>query len=77
MHELGIAMEVVDIVTRRAAGAQIRRVVLEVGALTAVQPEALTFSFQLASEGTNAQGAALEIVDLLGDELRVREMEVL
>ena len=77
MHELGIAMEVVDIVTRRAAGARVRRVVLEVGKLTAVLPEALSFSFQLACEGTSAEGAELSIIDLAGDELRVREMEVL
>ena len=77
MHELGIALEVVDIVTRRAAGARVKRVVLEIGALTAVLPDALSFSFQLASVGTSAEGAELTIVDLQGDELRVREMEVL
>ena len=76
MHELGLAMEIVDIVTRRAAGAQVRRVVVEVGALAAVQAEALAFSFQLASDGTSAAGAEFSIVELLGDELRVREMEV-
>jgi hydrogenase nickel incorporation protein HypA/HybF len=76
MHELGLAMEVVDIVTRRAAGQGVRRVVVEIGALAAVQAEALTFSFQLASEGTSAAGAALEIVELEGDELRVKEMEL-
>lgn len=77
MHELGIAMEIVDIVTRRAQGAKVRRVVLEVGALTAVFPDALSFSFQLASEGTSAEGAELAIVALDGQELRVREMEVM
>jgi hydrogenase nickel incorporation protein HypA/HybF len=76
MHELGLAMEVVDIVTRRAAGKVVRRVVVEVGALAAVLPAALAFSFQLASEGTSAEGAALEIVELAGDELRVKEMEI-
>jgi hydrogenase nickel incorporation protein HypA/HybF len=76
MHELGLALEIVDIVTRRAAGAKIRRVVVEVGALVAVLPEALAFSFQLASDGTSAAGAELAIVELSGDELRVREMEI-
>jgi hydrogenase nickel incorporation protein HypA/HybF len=69
-------MEVVDIVTRRAAGATVRRVVVEVGALAAVFPDALSFSFQLASVGTSAAGAQLEIIELAGDELRIREMEL-
>jgi hydrogenase nickel incorporation protein HypA/HybF len=76
MHELGLALEIVEIVTRRAAGAKVRRVVVEVGALAAVLPDALAFSFQLASDGTSAAGAELSIVELGGDELRVREMEV-
>lgn len=76
MHELGLAMEVVDIVTRRSAGKVVRRVVVEVGALAAVFPDALTFSFQLASEGTSAAGAELQIIELEGHELRVREMEL-
>lgn len=76
MHELGLAMEVVDIVTRRAAGKVVRRVVVEIGQLAAVFPDALAFSFQLASEGTSAAGATLEIVELAGHELRVREMEI-
>ena len=76
MHELGLALEVLDIVTRRAAGASIKRVVVEIGALAAVLPDALAFSFQLASEGTSAAGAELQIVELDGDELRVREMEL-
>jgi len=76
MHELGLAMEVVEIVTRRAAGASVRRVVVEVGALAAVLPDALSFSFQLASEGTSAAGAQLEIIELDGHELRIREMEI-
>jgi hydrogenase nickel incorporation protein HypA/HybF len=51
-------------------------VVVEIGALAAVLPDALTFSFELASDGTSAAGAELSIVELAGDELRVREMEV-
>jgi len=62
MHELGIAVRVVDIAARRAEGARIERIVLEVGALTAVLPDALSFCFRLAPEGTAAQGAELEIV---------------
>lgn len=62
MHELGIAVQVVDVVTERAAGARILRVQLAVGALTAVLPDALEFCFDVVTRGTQAEGASLEIV---------------
>ncbi len=61
MHELGVAMEVVEVATRRAGGAHIRRIALEVGVLTAVLPDALSFCFDLATAGTKAEGAELEL----------------
>jgi hydrogenase nickel incorporation protein HypA/HybF len=62
MHELGLALELVDVVTKRAAGAQVKRVTVEVGVLTAVLPDALEFCFGLAVEGTPMAGATLSIV---------------
>ena len=53
MHELGIAMEVVDAVAARAAGARVKRVVLEVGALTAVLPDALFQEYCIADTPIN------------------------
>lgn len=61
MHELGIALEVVETVTARARGARVKRVVVEVGVLTAILPDALRFCFDMASEGTTAEGAAFEV----------------
>jgi hydrogenase nickel incorporation protein HypA/HybF len=61
MHELGLAMEVVDSVTQRTGGARVKRVVLEVGALTAVLPDSLRFCFDLTTEGTPIEGATLDI----------------
>jgi hydrogenase nickel incorporation protein HypA/HybF len=61
MHELSIAQSVVDAVCERAAGRPVRSVRLEVGALTAVVPEAMLFCFDLATEGTPAAGARLDI----------------
>ena len=66
MHELGIAQEIVSIVSERSGGRAVRRIVLEVGKLSAVLPEALLFCFDLATEGTAAQGARLEIVEIDG-----------
>lgn len=64
MHELGIVQEVVAIASESARGRRIRRVVVEIGALTAVVPEALHFAFELVAEGTPVQGATLEIRDV-------------
>ncbi len=72
MHELGVALEVLEIVAARSDGARVRRVVLEIGKLAAVLPDAVRFAFELASEGTVAEGAALEIVETAG-RARCRE----
>lgn len=66
MHELGLAQEIVSIVTERSGGRSVRRIVLEVGRLSAVLPDALRFCFDLATEGTPAAGASLEIVEVDG-----------
>lgn len=61
VHELSIAQSVVDAVLERAGGRRVLRVGLTVGRLSAVVPDALRFSFDLVTEGTAAEGAALEI----------------
>jgi len=66
MHELGITQEIVAIVAERSNGTRVRRVVLEIGKLTAVLPDAIRFCFDLCSEGTAAEGAQLEIIELPG-----------
>ena len=66
MHELGIALQIVEAVSERSRGARVKRVVLELGVLSAVSPEALLFCFELATEGTLAEGATLEILQRPG-----------
>jgi hydrogenase nickel incorporation protein HypA/HybF len=66
MHELGIAMEIVDLATERANGAEVKRVVIEVGALTAVLPDALAFAWDCVIEDTALAHAKLEIVTMPG-----------
>jgi hydrogenase nickel incorporation protein HypA/HybF len=61
MHELSIAASVVEIACRHAAGHRVTKVVLQVGHLRQVVPEALAFSFALVAQGTPVEGAALEI----------------
>jgi hydrogenase nickel incorporation protein HypA/HybF len=65
MHELGIAQEVVAIVREHAPG-KVTRVVLEIGKLSAILPDAIRFCFDLCSEGTVVEGATLEIIEVPG-----------
>ncbi|WP_099042617.1 hydrogenase maturation nickel metallochaperone HypA [Mycobacterium neglectum] len=71
MHEMALTQSVVDAVCEHAAGRRVHSVKLEVGALCAVVPDAMTFCFELATEGTVADGASL-VVDLRPGEARCR-----
>ena len=63
MHELAIAEGVVDTVTQRLPGARITSVHLEIGALSGVVADSVRFCFDLVTEGTNLEGARLEIAE--------------
>ena len=71
MHEMAITQSVVEAVCEHAAGRRVHSVKLEVGALCAVVPDAMMFCFELATEGTAAEGASLE-VDMRPGEARCR-----
>lgn len=66
MHELGLTREIVEVVTERAAGAKVTRVVIEIGKLSAVLPDAVRFCFDLCCEDTPLAGATLEILETPG-----------
>ena len=64
MHELSIAQSLLKIVedeSEKHGVSQVIRVHVRIGALTAIVPEALTFSFEVLSERTVAEGAAIDI----------------
>ncbi|HYF01113.1 MAG TPA: hydrogenase maturation nickel metallochaperone HypA [Planctomycetota bacterium] len=61
MHEMAVTQEIVDLVCERAGGSRVRRVVVEIGKLSMVVPDAVRFCFELCAEGTALEGAALEI----------------
>lgn len=65
MHELGIAQEVVALVADHARR-RVTRVVLEIGKLSAILPDAVRFCFDLCSEGTVVAGATLDIIEIPG-----------
>ena len=66
MHELGITQEVVALADEAAAGRKVTRVVLEIGKLSGVLPDAVRFCFPMCAEGTAVAGAVLEIVEPMG-----------
>lgn len=61
MHELSIADSIVRIATEHANGRRVTKVYLTVGHLRQVVPSALTFGFELISQGTPVEGAELEM----------------
>jgi hydrogenase nickel incorporation protein HypA/HybF len=66
MHELALTEDLVELICERFAERRVTRVVLEVGKLCAVVPDAFRFCFALCVEGTVADGAELEIEETLG-----------
>lgn len=66
MHEMAITQSVVDAVCDRMGDAPVRRVCLEIGKLSGVVPDSVQFCFDLITEGTTLEGAALEIVQPSG-----------
>ncbi len=66
MHELGLAQMIVDTAIAHSQGARVRRVTVAIGQLSAVMPDAIQFCFDTCCQGTIAEGAALEIVEIPG-----------
>jgi hydrogenase nickel incorporation protein HypA/HybF len=66
MHELGITKNIVAIVSEHAHGLKVKRVLLEIGQLSAIMPDAIRFCFDICSQGTVLEGAKLEILEIAG-----------
>jgi hydrogenase nickel incorporation protein HypA/HybF len=69
MHEMSLAEGIIELVedtARRENAARVGLVVLEIGRLSSVEPDALRFCFDVVTRGGIADGAALEIVDMPG-----------
>jgi Zn finger protein HypA/HybF involved in hydrogenase expression len=66
VHELAITEGVVEAVTDRLPGARITCVRLEIGALSGVAADSVRFCFDLVTDGTDLQGARLEITEPAG-----------
>jgi hydrogenase nickel incorporation protein HypA/HybF len=63
MHELAITEGIVAAVTDKLPDQKITLVRLEIGALSGVVADSVRFCFDLVTEGTNMEGAKLEITE--------------
>jgi len=68
MHEMGIALQIVEIATASipadAGDVRVEKVHLKIGKLAAVVPESLRFCFDVAIKDTALEGALLVIEEL-------------
>jgi hydrogenase nickel incorporation protein HypA/HybF len=77
MHELAVTEAVVAQVTERLPDAKVTLVRLEIGALSGAVADSVRFCFDLVTEGTNLEGASLEIVEPADSaELRILSVKV-
>lgn len=76
MHELGLARNIVAIVSEHAAGRRVRRVRLAIGPLACVEREALSFCFDIVAEGTALAGAELAFLEAEGDTFLIKDFEL-
>jgi hydrogenase nickel incorporation protein HypA/HybF len=80
MHELSIAISLVETICDelpRLGDVRVRSVRVRVGALSGVVPDALTFAFDVASDGSRIAGTRLEIDATPGRELELTALEVI
>ena len=69
MHEMSLAegvLQLVEETAMRENAQRVKLVVLEIGRLSSVEPDAMRFCFEAVTNGGIAQGAALEIIDVPG-----------
>jgi hydrogenase nickel incorporation protein HypA/HybF len=79
MHELSIAMSIVELVEEEAAqrgGVRVNAIHLKLGALAGVVKEALLASYELACDGTSLAGSRLVFEEGPGRELEVVALEI-
>ena len=80
MHELSIAMSIVEIAceeAERQGNPRVEEVRLRVGAQAGVVEDALLFSWPLACSGTAIEGSNLVVEQTAGRELEVTGIVVL
>ncbi len=72
MHELWLCKSILEIIKQNAVeknGTCVKKIVLEIGQLTAIDKDSLIFSFNVSAKGTLAENAELNIIDIPGKAL--------
>ncbi|HZJ48717.1 MAG TPA: hydrogenase maturation nickel metallochaperone HypA [Acidimicrobiia bacterium] len=86
MHEIGIARNVIETALSAVPeGGTLTAVTVAIGPLSAVVADSLRFGFEVASRGTAAEGADLEVVetplivhcDACGEDLEINDPTLL
>ena len=86
MHEMSIAQSLVDIIReemKKADARRLRTVRLNIGQMTAIVPDSLSFCFEVITTETELQGARLimDIIPLMGycrkcgEEFEIKEYD--
>jgi hydrogenase nickel incorporation protein HypA/HybF len=79
VHELSIAVSLVEAICDelpKLGDVRVHAVRLRVGALSGVAPEALSFAFSMATDGSPIAGASLQVEQTEGRELELTALEV-
>ena len=79
MHELSIAVALVDLACEEVDRRQLRHVEalhLRMGSLSGIARDALLFSFDVAAAGTLIEGASLKVEETEGHELELFALEI-
>lgn len=66
MHELGITRNIVAIAAENAGGLRVKRVLVAIGVLSGIDPEAVRFCFDICAKGTVVEGALLDVERISG-----------
>lgn len=70
MHELWLCNSILEIVKQKAFEKKcmrVKKIILEIGQLAAIDKESLIFSFNITTEGTLAECATLQMIDIPGE----------
>ncbi len=66
MHELGITRNIIAIAIEHSQGAKVKKVVVEIGKLAAILPDAIRFCFEACAKDTPLEHSILEIREIPG-----------
>ncbi len=64
MHEVGLMQQALELAldsARNQGASRIHRLTMRIGPLAGVVPDALRFAFDLVTQGTQAEGATLDV----------------